>query len=62
MRVSNSEARAWYLKEAAEQTWDFRTLDRNISTQYYERLLMSQVKKPVVKEMQSKTKKYQKDK
>jgi len=62
MRVTNPEARAWYLKEAAEQTWDVRTLDRNISTQYYERLLMSQVKKPVVKEMQSKTKKYQKDK
>ena len=62
MRVTNPEARAWYLKEAVEQTWDVRTLDRNISTQYYERLLMSQVKKPVIKEMQSKTKKYQKDK
>jgi len=62
MRVTNPEARAWYLKEAAEQTWDFRTLDRNISTQYYERLLMSQVKKPVIKEMQTKTRKYQKDK
>jgi predicted nuclease of restriction endonuclease-like (RecB) superfamily/sulfur relay (sulfurtransferase) DsrC/TusE family protein len=62
MRVTNPEARAWYLKEAAEQSWDFRTLDRNISTQYYERLLMSQVKKPVIKEMQTKTRKYQKDK
>jgi len=62
MRVTNSEARAWYLKEASEQSWDVRTLDRNISTQYYERLLMSQVKKPVIKEMQTKTKKYQKDK
>ncbi|MCL2805009.1 MAG: PDDEXK nuclease domain-containing protein, partial [Treponema sp.] len=62
MRVANPEARTWYLREAAEQSWDVRTLDRNISTQYYERLLMSQVKKPVVKEMQSKTKKYQKEK
>lgn len=62
MRVSNPEARAWYLKEAAEQSWDVRTLDRNISSQYYERLLMSQVKKSVIKEMQSKTKKYQKNK
>src|SRR5215469_4279536 len=60
MRVSNPEARTWYLKEAAEQSWDVRTLDRNISSQYFERLLMSQVKKPVKKEMQSKTKKYQK--
>ena len=62
MRVSNPEARTWYLKEAAEQSWDVRTLDRNISTQYYERLLMSQVKKPVIKEMNSKTKKYQANK
>ena len=62
MRVSNPEARAWYLQEAAEQSWDVRTLDRNISSQYYERLLMSQVKKPVIKEMLSKTGKYQKNK
>jgi predicted nuclease of restriction endonuclease-like (RecB) superfamily len=62
MRVSNTEARFWYLQEAAEQSWDVRTLDRNISTQYYERLLMSQVKKPVIKEMRKKTGKYQKDK
>jgi predicted nuclease of restriction endonuclease-like (RecB) superfamily len=62
MRVSSPEARAWYFREASEQSWDVRTLDRNISTQYYERLLMSQVKKPVKKEMRSKTGKYQKDK
>jgi hypothetical protein len=62
MRVSNPEARTWYLKEASEQSWDVRTLDRNISTQYYERLLISQVKKPVKKEMQVKTGKYQKSK
>jgi len=59
MRVSNPEARSWYLRETVEQSWDVRTLDRNISTQYYERLLMSQVKKPVIQEMQSKTGKYQ---
>ena len=62
MRVSNPEARSWYLRETVEQSWDVRTLDRNISTQYYERLLMSQVKKSVVKEMQAKTGKYQKNK
>jgi predicted nuclease of restriction endonuclease-like (RecB) superfamily len=62
MRVSNPEARAWYFREVSEQSWDVRTLDRNVSTQYYERLLMSQVKKPVKKEMRSKTGKYQKDK
>ena len=36
MRVANPEARAWYFKKATEQSWDVRTLDRNISTQYYE--------------------------
>jgi predicted nuclease of restriction endonuclease-like (RecB) superfamily len=51
MQVSNPEARTWYLQEATEQSWDVRTLDRNISTQYNERLLMSQVKKPVKKEI-----------
>jgi predicted nuclease of restriction endonuclease-like (RecB) superfamily len=62
MRVSNTEARSWYLREAAAQSWDVRTLDRNISTQYYERLLMSQAKKPVIQEMRSKTGRYQKNK
>jgi hypothetical protein len=38
MRVTNPEARAWYLQETAEQSWDVSTLDSNISTQYYERL------------------------
>ena len=41
LSVSNAEARAWYLKEAAEQMWSYRTLDRNIGSQYYERLLLS---------------------
>jgi len=30
MRVSYPEVRAWYLCETVEQSWDFRTLDRNI--------------------------------
>ena len=62
MRVENSAARAWYLTEAAEQTWTVRTLDRNISTQYYERMLLSQIKEPVTKEMQEKTAEFQQDK
>ncbi|MCU0340832.1 MAG: DUF1016 N-terminal domain-containing protein, partial [Spirosomaceae bacterium] len=37
MRVTNPEARAYYLKETAENNWSVRTLDRNIATQYYER-------------------------
>jgi predicted nuclease of restriction endonuclease-like (RecB) superfamily len=62
MRVENPAAQAWYLKEAAEQSWAVRTLDRNISTQYYERLLSSQIKAPVIAEMKEKTQDFQRDK
>lgn len=62
MRVANPQARAWYIKEASEQMWGYRTLDRNINTQYYERLLMSQQNDEVKKEMVEKTSNYQCDK
>ena len=45
-RVKDLEARLWYMNEAAEQNWSSRTLDRNISSQYYYRLLQSQSKVP----------------
>ena len=51
MRVKNLQARQWYEQEAKEQMWNYRTLDRNISTLYYERMLMSQVKESVVQEI-----------
>ena len=62
MRVENKAAQQYYLKETAENNWSVRTLDRNISTLYYQRLLSSQKKEPVVKEMNEKTKKFQQDK
>ena len=62
IRVEDKQAREWYAKEAFEQGWSFRTLNRNINTLYYERLLMSKKKRPVVDEMQDKTKAYQQDK
>ena len=62
MRVENLQARQWYEQEAKEQMWSYRTLDRNISTLYYGRMLMSQVKESVVQEMQEKTKEFQQDK
>ncbi|MDR0572914.1 MAG: DUF1016 N-terminal domain-containing protein, partial [Tannerella sp.] len=62
MRVSNEAARAWYLIESAEQMWSYRTLDRNISTLYYERMLASQKKDIVEKEMKDKTQAFQNDK
>ena len=62
IRVEDKKAREWYAKEVFEQGWSFRTLNRNINTLYYERLLMSKKKRPVVDEMQDKTKAYQQDK
>ena len=37
MRVPDENARLWYMNEAANESWSVRTLDRNISTQYYYR-------------------------
>ena len=55
IRVSSEDARQYYLKEAVEQNWSYRTLQRNCKTLYYERLLSSQNKAPVESEMRDKT-------
>ncbi len=44
LAVASQESREWYIREASEQQWSTRELDRNISTQYYERLLSNQRK------------------
>jgi predicted nuclease of restriction endonuclease-like (RecB) superfamily len=44
LQESNKEAREWYEKEAFSETWSSRILQRNISSQYYYRLLQSQRK------------------
>lgn len=62
LQVKDEQARNWYAREAAEQTWSVRTLQRNISSQYYYRLLKSQHKEFVKQEMQELTKIYQNDK
>lgn len=49
MRVENQSARDYYLKECAEQMWSSRTLERNINTFYYERLLSTQNKQELQK-------------
>ncbi len=46
MRIDKLEARTWYLREAAEQQWSTRQLERNISSHYYERLLATQGQLP----------------
>ena len=59
LRVSDEKARIFYLMEAAENMWSVRTLDRNISTLYYNRIVASIDKKTVENEMKEKTKKLQ---
>lgn len=61
LRVEDETARLWYMKEAANEGWSYRTLDRNIGTQYYYRLLQSPQKEKVIAEMQQKTAAYQKN-
>lgn len=55
LRVEKPEARTWYMNEAADQNWSTRALERQINSLYYERLLMSRDKAPVVDEMREKT-------
>ena len=61
LRVPDENARLWYMNEAANEGWSSRTLDRNISTQYYYRLLQSPKKENVIAEMKQKTESYQKN-
>ena len=62
LQVNDKEARDWYEKEAIEQTWSVRTLQRNISSQYYYRMLHTQKKKLVENEMKEMTSQYQNEK
>lgn len=54
VRVDKPEARAWHMKEAAEQDWSVRALERQIHSLCYERLRASRDKKPILKEMKKK--------
>ncbi len=62
LQVNDEKARMWYEKEAVEQTWSVRTLQRNISSQYYYRMLQTQKREIVENEMKELTAEYQNDK
>ena len=62
LTVSDETARHWYMKEASKEMWSVRTLHRNISSQYYHRLLQSQAKNAVIDEMTQITAPMQSDK
>lgn len=63
MRIKNVDERDWYMREAAGENWSVRTLDRNIGSQYYYRLLQTPESKrgEVIDEMQRLTADFQKD-
>lgn len=55
IRVEDEQAREWYMREAEEQNWSARALERQITVLYYERLLSSKDKSAVEQEAQAKT-------
>lgn len=63
MRIADENERDWYMREAALEGWSVRTLDRNIGSQYYYRLLQTPDSKKgeVIDEMKKLTADYQKD-
>ena len=56
LQEPTEKGRAWYENEAAKEMWSTRTLQRNVSSQYYHRLLQSQDKATVHDEMEQLTK------
>lgn len=52
--IESEPARLWYMNEAADGVWSTRQMDRQISTLYYERLLASKDKAPVITEAKEK--------
>lgn len=55
IRIENPKSREWYMNEAADCEWSTRALERQINSFYYERILSSKDKEPVIKEAEEKT-------
>ena len=55
LQENTDRGRVWYEQEAAREMWSTRTLQRNVSSQYYHRLLQSQNKDAVRGEMKQLT-------
>ncbi|MDR0336253.1 MAG: PDDEXK nuclease domain-containing protein [Planctomycetaceae bacterium] len=52
IRVEDASARQFYMEECAKSNWSSRQLERQINTHFYERLLSSQDKLSVAKEIE----------
>lgn len=50
LKVQDKTARSWYMKEAADENWSTRQLERQINSFYYQRILSSTDKAAVKKE------------
>lgn len=59
LQEENKDARDWYAQESVNENWSVRTLQRNISSQYYYRMLKSPKKDLVRAEMKQLTADYQ---
>ena len=55
LQVDDAVARQWYENEAAKEVWSTKTLQRNISSQYYYRMLKTPAPEKVKVEMQQLT-------
>ncbi|MEX1003114.1 MAG: PDDEXK nuclease domain-containing protein [Crocinitomicaceae bacterium] len=53
IRVENEDIRLFYINESIEQHWSTRKLDRNISSQYYQRILANQSSRGITTKNQS---------
>ena len=62
LQVKDEKARKWYEQEAISEAWSVRTLQRNVDSQYYYRLLSSQNSAIVESEMKQLTSSSQRDK
>lgn len=51
LQVNDINARQWYANEAVKEAWSVRTLQRNISSQYYNRMISSHLNIQVRDEM-----------
>ena len=55
LKIEDPSARNWYMRECEKENWSTRALERQINSFYYERLLSSQEKRPVIAEAKEKT-------
>ncbi len=58
LKVDKIEARNFYEQESIEQNWSTRELERQISTLFYERLILSKEKRKMIAQARNKAEKY----